>query len=57
MDRFIKELSGGLKLWKGPLSLQDGSSYLDAGQAATDQQVWYLPQLLQGMEGQSVPSK
>jgi simple sugar transport system substrate-binding protein len=57
VDRFIKELAGGLKLWKGPLALQDGSSYLDAGQAATDQQVWYLPQLLQGMEGQSVPSK
>jgi len=57
VDRFIKELAGGLKLWKGPLNLQDGSSYLDAGQVATDQQVWYLPQLLQGMEGQSVPSK
>jgi len=57
VDRFIKELAGGLRLWKGPLALQDGTSYLDAGQAATDQQVWYLPQLLQGMEGQSVPSK
>ncbi len=54
MDKFVGELSGGLKLWKGPLALQDGTSYLDAGQAATDQQVWYLPQLLQGMQGQSV---
>jgi simple sugar transport system substrate-binding protein len=54
VDKFVGELSGGLKLWKGPLALQDGTSYLDAGQAATDQQVWYLPQLLQGMQGQSV---
>jgi simple sugar transport system substrate-binding protein len=54
VDRFIKELAGGLKLWKGPLALQDGTSYLDAGAAATDQQIWYLPQLLEGMEGQSV---
>jgi simple sugar transport system substrate-binding protein len=54
VDRFIKELAGGLKLWKGPLALQDGTSYLDAGAVATDQQIWYLPQLLEGMEGQSV---
>jgi simple sugar transport system substrate-binding protein len=54
VDKFIKELAGGLNLWKGPLSLQDGTSYLASGKAATDQQVWYLPQLLQGMEGQSV---
>ena len=57
VDRFIRELAGGLKLWKGPLALQDGTPYLDDGKVATDQQVWYLPQLLQGMEGQSVPSK
>jgi len=57
VDRFIKELSGGMRLWKGPLALQDGTSYLDAGVMASDQQIWYLPQLLQGMEGQSVPSK
>jgi len=28
-------------------------AYLTAGQAATDQQIWYLPQLLQGMGGNS----
>lgn len=54
VDRFVAELSGGLNLWKGPLRLQDGTSYLVAGQAATDQQIWYLPQLLAGMQGQSV---
>jgi simple sugar transport system substrate-binding protein len=54
VDKFVGELAGGLKLWKGPLALQDGTSYLNAGQAATDQQIWYLPQLLEGMQGQSV---
>jgi len=54
VDRFISELAGGLKLWKGPLFLQDGTQYLSAGQVATEQQIWYLPQLLQGMQGQSV---
>ena len=39
---------------EGPLNLQDGTVYLKDGEAATDQQIWYLPQLLQGMEGQSV---
>jgi simple sugar transport system substrate-binding protein len=54
VDKFVGELAGGLKLWKGPLALQDGTAYLNAGQAATDQQIWYLPQLLEGMQGQSV---
>lgn len=54
LDKFIAELAGGLNLWTGPLKLQDGSEYLKAGEVATDFQVWYLPQLLDGMEGQSV---
>ncbi|MCE5255727.1 MAG: BMP family ABC transporter substrate-binding protein [Spirochaetaceae bacterium] len=54
VDKFVKELAGGLNLWKGPLNLQDGTQYLAAGKAATDLQIWYLPQLLQGMTGQSV---
>ncbi len=54
LDEFIKALAGGLNLWKGPLNLQDGTVYLKDGEVATDQQIWYLPQLLQGMEGQSV---
>lgn len=55
VDRFIGELAGGLNLWVGPLNLQDGTQYLAPGEVATDQQIWYLPQLLEGMEGQSVP--
>ena len=54
VDEFIASLAGGLNLWKGPLNLQDGTVYLKDGEVATDQQIWYLPQLLQGMEGQSV---
>jgi len=55
LDEFITALAGGLNLWTGPINLQDGTSYLADGQVATDQEVWYLPQLLEGMEGQSVP--
>jgi simple sugar transport system substrate-binding protein len=54
LDKFIEELAGGLNLWQGPLNLQDGAAYLKDGETATDQQIWYLPQLLEGMEGQSV---
>ena len=57
VDKFINELSRRLNLWKGPLHLQDGTVYLEDGKEATDQQIWYLPQLLEGMEGQSVPAE
>jgi simple sugar transport system substrate-binding protein len=53
LDGFIAELAGGLNLWTGPINLQDGSAYLADGEVASDQQVWYLPQLLEGMEGLS----
>jgi simple sugar transport system substrate-binding protein len=57
VDAFIAELAGGLNLWSGPLNLQDGTVYLKDGEVGTDLQVWYLPQLLEGMEGQSVADK
>ncbi len=56
MDAFIADLAGGLNLWTGPINLQDGSVYVADGAVATDAQIWYLPQLLEGMEGQSVPA-
>jgi simple sugar transport system substrate-binding protein len=54
LNEFITSLAGGLNLWTGPINLQDGTVYLTDGQVATDQQIWYLPQLLEGMQGQSV---
>ena len=54
LDAFIAQLAGGLNLWKGPLNLQDKSVYLANGASATDLQIWYLPQLLEGMEGDSI---
>lgn len=57
LDSFIAELAGGLNLWTGPLNLQDGSAYLADGEVGTDVQVWYLPQLLEGMEGQSISAE
>ena len=57
VDKFIAELASGLNLWKGPLNLQDGTAYLADGETATDYQVWYLPQLLEGMVGLSTPAE
>ncbi len=57
VDLFITELAGGLNLWKGPMNLQDGTQYLGDGEAATDYQIWYLPQLLEGMTGLSTPAQ
>ena len=48
---FQKALAGGLNLFTGPLNFQDGSAFLAAGATATDEQVWNLPKLLEGMEG------
>jgi simple sugar transport system substrate-binding protein len=57
LDSFIAELGNGLNLWKGPLNFQDGTVYMTDGQVPTDPQIWYLPLLLQGITGQSVPSQ
>ncbi len=54
LDEFIKGLGDGtINPFKGPLNFQDGTPFLKAGEAATDQQIWYLPQLLAGMKGSS----
>jgi simple sugar transport system substrate-binding protein len=54
LDSFIKDLgSGKVNLFEGPLNFQDGTEFLKAGQAATDKQIWYMEQLLEGMDGQS----
>ena len=54
VDEFIAGLANGsINLFVGPLNYQDGSTYLAAGQKATDEQIWYMPQLLEGMIGPS----
>lgn len=54
LDVFIKGLGdGSINLFKGPLDYQDGSPYLKTGETATDKQIWYMEQLLAGIEGQS----
>ncbi len=54
LDAFTASLAdGSLNLWTGPLNFQDGTPFLGDGEVATDQQVWYLDQLLEGIEGAS----
>ena len=54
LNEFIDGLaSGDVVVWEGPINLQDGTEYVPAGEVATDQEIWYLPQLLEGMEGSS----
>ena len=43
--------NGSINLFTGPLNFQDGSVFLKKGETATDEQIWNLPKLLEGMEG------
>lgn len=57
IDAFIAALGdGSVNLFTGPLNFQDGTVYLKEGEVATDEQIWYLPQLLEGMKGESKPA-
>jgi simple sugar transport system substrate-binding protein len=57
LQGFIGELADGSVVpFSGPLRFQDGSTFLADGETATDQQVWYLPQLMEGMKGASESS-
>ncbi len=54
---FIEMLSqteeGRFALWEGPLNLQDGTVLAEEGEWVDPMDVWYLEQLLEGMEGAS----
>lgn len=53
---FISVLASGEYFWNGSIHLQDGSQLVPpGGKADYFIEVYYLPQLLQGMEGQSNP--
>lgn len=57
IKNFITGLGdGSINLFKGPITLSDGSVYIKDGAMATDKEIWYLPQLLQGMSGASAPT-
>jgi simple sugar transport system substrate-binding protein len=54
LDTFIAGMaSGEINVWTGPITLQDGTEYIAADEVATDDEIWYLPQLLSGMVGPS----
>jgi simple sugar transport system substrate-binding protein len=54
VDQFVKGLGdGSINPYKGPINFQDGTPFVKAGETATEQQVWYMPQLVAGMEGPS----
>jgi len=50
LDSFIASLGSGLVLFKGPLNYSNGYPFLSTGQTASDSQIWYMPDVLQGME-------
>lgn len=54
LNEFIGGLAdGSINLFTGPLNYQDGSEYLADGATASDHDLWYTKQLLEGIEGAS----
>ncbi|HEB96792.1 MAG TPA: BMP family ABC transporter substrate-binding protein [Sedimenticola thiotaurini] len=54
LQAFITGLGdGSIQLFRGPLDYQDGTPFLKAGEIADDKKIWYMQQLLKGMEGPS----
>ena len=54
LEAFIAGLGdGSINPFVGPLNYQDGSPFLADGEEASDLQLWYMKQLLEGMEGAS----
>ncbi|MDH3729523.1 MAG: BMP family ABC transporter substrate-binding protein [Acidimicrobiia bacterium] len=54
LAQFISGLGdGSINPWVGPLNYQDGTAWLADGEAATDIQIWFTEQLLEGVDGAS----
>ncbi|GAB4329810.1 MAG: BMP family ABC transporter substrate-binding protein [Phototrophicales bacterium] len=60
LEEFIAELvayqtenEDSFFLWQGPLNLQDGTVLAEEGETVPLEDIWYLPQLLEGMDGDS----
>ena len=50
---FYASDADGFFLWEGPLNLQDGTPLAAEGEAVPILDIWFLPQLLEGMQGAS----
>jgi simple sugar transport system substrate-binding protein len=56
LDDFIAGLgSGDIVLYRGPLNWQDETEFLADGVEATEFEIWYAEQLLEGIVGASAP--
>jgi simple sugar transport system substrate-binding protein len=62
LEQFIEEViayatdpdnEGSIMLWEGPLNLQDGTQLAAEGEKVDLMDIWYLEQLLEGMDGAS----
>ena len=53
LNDYIAELTESKAIFEGPLNYQDGTPFLSDGEVASDLQIWYAPQLLEGMIGDS----
>ncbi|MDX1663604.1 MAG: BMP family ABC transporter substrate-binding protein [Candidatus Promineifilaceae bacterium] len=54
LEQFIEGLaSDEIVVWEGPIVLQSGEVYVPEGEAASPQEIWYLPELVEGVEGAS----
>ena len=52
LDTFIAGLAdGSINLYTGPLNWQDGTQFLSDGQVATDFEIWYSEQCVEGVTG------
>tara|TARA_B100000579_G_C22835540_1_gene858515 strand:+ start:641 stop:2644 length:2004 start_codon:yes stop_codon:yes gene_type:complete len=53
LNDYIAEITKSKAIFEGPLNYQDGTPFLSDGEVASDLQIWYAPQLLEGMIGDS----
>ena len=51
---FIQNINVSGSPFKGPLNYQDGKPFVQTGQTAKDKQIWFMEQLLEGIDSQSL---
>jgi len=51
LDQFMVAMANGfIDLFKGPLNYSDGSVFLTSGELASEEQIWYMSALLEGIQ-------